>query len=502
MTLRKLLHAAAFFLALGWLAACERVPDDAQVRSAVQATLDAAFAEPVMEIASFSRMGSGPLPSEADGAARKIVYYHARLNMLRDYSFGDWESLNPTSLAQLLGAGEQGIEGIDRNGNEAGDTLLVRGSVGFEEVDDAWQPVVVVPEPVDQPPPADNTGPPAVARSLVDQIMALFEGPPAGTAEAARTIITQELDQAYRQITLRLDRLQRAFVIAGGPPGGEYDLVAGTLAGYGTQRGLRSTAVATDGSVENLQLIRDGSADVALAQNDIAAMAFEGVALFDRAGPDRDLRALASLFPEALHIVVRADSPIRTVDDLRGKRVDLGLPDSGSRLTALAVLAAHGLTPGDLASVADAGPGRAAQALATGEIDAIVSVINAPARLFQRLAARPGIRLVPLAERAITELAGGSDSLIPLTLPVGTYPRQTEAIPTVAVTALLVAREAMPEIEVTAILDTVFEEIDFLAAGSAAGALISRASATTGLSIPLHPAAEAYLAGTQAAAAP
>ncbi|HSK41984.1 MAG TPA: TAXI family TRAP transporter solute-binding subunit, partial [Arenibaculum sp.] len=138
-------------------------------------------------------------------------------------------------------------------------------------------------------------------------------------------------------------------------------------------------------------------------------------------------------------------------------------------------------------------------ALATGEVDAIVSVINAPARLFQRLAARPGIRLVPLEDQAIAELAGRSDSLVPLVLPVGTYPRQAEAIPTVAVTALLVAREAMPEIEVTAILDTVFDEIDFMAAGSAAGALISRSSAAIGLSIPLHPAAEAYFDGTPAA---
>ncbi|QQP91165.1 TAXI family TRAP transporter solute-binding subunit [Skermanella sp. TT6] len=486
--------------ALGFLAACEKVPDEAAVRDALQSALETTFPDPMFEIADFNRVGSGPLPADAGGAERRIVYYNADLRVLRDYSFGDWEALNVSALANLLGATEHGLKGIRRDGNEAGDTVEVSGSVGFERTNGDWRPVVVAQAPVGEAPPLDNTGPPAIARGLVDQIMALFEGPPTDDARQAREIITEELDGAYRQITLRLDRLQRAFIVAGGPEGGEYDLIARTVAASISADGVRASGVATDGSVENLRLIQDGSADVALAQNDIAAMAARGGSLFEGAGPNPELRALASLFPEPVHIVVRADAEIGTVADLRGKRIDLGLPRSGSLLTARSVLEAHGLAPDDFAEVTEMGPSRAVEALVAGNIDALVSVINAPARLFQRLSAERGIRFLPLDRNAIQELAGSDGNLVPLTLPAGTYPRQTEPVPTVAVTALLVSRRDMPDVEVTTLLDTVFKDIDFLAAGSAAGALISRGRAESGLSIPLHPAAEAWLGDGSTAA--
>jgi TRAP transporter TAXI family solute receptor len=496
----RLLRVAAVVLALGATAACEKTPDEAAVRDALQGAVASTFPEPTFEIASFERVGSGPLPAGADGTERKIVYYNADLRLLRDYSFNDWEALNVSALANLLGATEHGLQGIQRDGNAAGDTLRVRGSVGFERTDGDWQPAVVAQSPVSEPPPLDNTGPPAVARGLVDQIMALFEGPPIDDTGKARAIITEELDDAYSQITLRLDRLQRAFVIAGGPQGGEYNLIARTIAASISADGVRSTGIPTDGSVENLRLVRDGSADVVLAQNDIAAMAARGEGLYQDAGADPELRALASLFPEPVHIVVKADGPIRTVADLRGKRINLGLPSSGSVLTARSVLDAHGLGLQDFARVTDMGPARAIEALTAGDIDAVVSVINAPARLFQRLSAQSGIRFLPLDPQAVQTLSQSSGHLVPLTLPAGIYPRQTDPVLTVAVTALLVARRSMPDVEVTTMLDTVFKEIDFVAAGSAAGTLISRGRAESGLSIPLHPAAEAWLGDAPTAA--
>ncbi|WP_119677689.1 TAXI family TRAP transporter solute-binding subunit [Indioceanicola profundi] len=494
---RRLAHLFILLLALIPLSACERTPTEEQVRETVQSQLQGAFPEPVLEIEAFSRLGSSPLPDEPDGTARKIVYYNAQLRLLRDYSFNDWESLNPASLAQILGAAERGVEGIERDGNKAGDQLRVRGSVTFQQAEDGnWQPTVFVPPPLQQPPALDNTGPPAVARGLVDQIMGMFEGPPPGMASEARAIITQELHQAYQQITLRMDRLQRSFVIAGGPAGGEYDLIATTTADFIAAGGLRSTAVATAGSVENLGLLRDGSADVVLVQNDIAAMAAQGAGLFQQAGPFPELRALASLFPEAVHVVVPADSPIQAVGDLRGKRVSVGLPASGSRLTALSVLQAHGLAPEDLGEMAEIGPVEAAEALAAGRIDALIGVIHAPAQLFQQLSARPGIRLVPLDRDAVAAMAGENPSLVPLTLPAGTYPRQAQPVPTMAVTALLATRASMPEVEVRTLLSTMMGEINYVAAGSSAGSAISMHRARTGLSIPLHPAAELFLNGT------
>jgi TRAP-type uncharacterized transport system substrate-binding protein len=101
--------------------------------------------------------------------------------------------------------------------------------------------------------------------------------------------------------------------------------------------------------------------------------------------------------------------------------------------------------------------------------------------VFQRLTGNPGIRVVPLDREAIASLTAEGESLVPLTLPAGTYPLQNEPVPTVAVTALLVARQGMPEIEVTTVLNTVFNKVDFIAAGSAAGALIAQRRAGSGL---------------------
>jgi TRAP transporter TAXI family solute receptor len=173
---------------------------------------------------------------------------------------------------------------------------------------------------------------------------------------------------------------------------------------------------------------------------------------------------------------------------------------SGSVLTARSVLDAYGLGLQDFAQVTDVGPARAVEALTAGDIDAVVSVINAPARLFQRLSAQSGIRFLPLDAPAIRKLSQTSGHLAPLILPAGIYPRQTEPVPTVTVTALLVARRSMPDVEVTTMLGTVFKEIDFVAMGSGAGILISRSRAEGGLSVPLHPAAEAWMGDAPTAA--
>src|SRR5690606_33617833 len=116
------------------LASCSRVAPEEELRDIVQSRVDAVFAEPLLSIASLRRVGSGPLASE-DGRARRVVYYNARLEFLRDYALSDWQSINAASLASLLGAADRGITGIKADGNQAGDILEVRGSISFENND-------------------------------------------------------------------------------------------------------------------------------------------------------------------------------------------------------------------------------------------------------------------------------------------------------------------------------------------------------------------------------
>lgn len=475
------------------LAACSKLADENELRSIVQSRLDAAFQEPILGIKNLRRLGSGPLADE-NGVDRRIVYYNAQLEFLRDYALSDWQSLNAASLAALLGASERGMSGIEADGNQAGDVVTVRGSISFEDRN-GWQPTGFV-APATASVRLDTEA--NAAERLIAQIQGALQGP--GAADAATTqAIVEELDAAHRRIVRRLDRLQRALVIAGGPESGEYQLVARTLASQLTASGVRASATPTEGSLENIGLLERGEADLILVQNDIAAMAYRGQGVFAGQAPRQDLRAVASLFPEPLHIVVRRDSDITSVAHLSGKRIDLGLPDAGTRATALAVLAAYGLKEAHLLNQNQ--PGRsleqAAQALENDEIDAFFAVVNAPARRLQALAAAGNFRLLSLHPEALDALQTMHEAFVPMHLAASTYPGQDTPVATVAVTALLAARAETPAADVRAAISALFEKADFLAAGSAAGALISPHNATRGLTLPTHPEAVPLLSGSR-----
>lgn len=478
-----------FFLLL--LSACSKGPDESVVRAVVVERLQSAFQDPLLEITSMNRMGSAPLSAASDGASRMIVYYNARFELKRDYRFSDWDALNPAALANLLGATERGITGIQSTGNAAGDALLVRGSVTFrEEADGDWKPVLFVPQSPDAVPVQDHAS--ETARELVEPIIERFAVMPPSQAAASHAIIAEELQEAMRQIDLRLDNLQRVLVVAGGQPGGEYAVVAKEIATLGKPVGVRVAATTTEGSVHNAQLLRSHFATIGIVQSDVALMAFQGTGPFARQGPAPHLRALGSLFPEAVQIVVRPDGPT-SVAALRGLKVDLGLIGSGTRSTALAVLEAHGLRESDI-QPSHKGPVEAEQDLIRGEIDAFVTVISAPERQLQRLAANDGIRILSLTPEAVTDVSLKYPGIVPLTLQAGTYPGQDAPVRTVGVAALLVANSSMSNAEVRRVLKGVYTAIDFVAAGSSAGAMISLRQALTGITIPLHPGAEAYFA--------
>jgi len=227
----------------------------------------------------------------------------------------------------------------------------------------------------------------------------------------------------------------------------------------------------------------------------VAAEAVAGRGPFARGGPLTTRRALGSLYPEAVHIVVPADSPIRTVDDLRGKRVDVGAPGSGTRHSAVAVLAAHGLGARDLREASESGGAEAARRLLAGRLDAFFTTIAPPARGLQALAARPGMRLLALSSHSISRLIAENPGLMAMTLPVNTYPGQREPIATVATAALLVGTTDVPDAEVEKVVGFVFARANLVATGSAEGIKVSKGSALRGITIPLHPGASRFVGG-------
>ncbi len=472
------------------LAGCDSAPDEAAVREVLQERLAAALKPPVTDITAFRRLGSGPLPATPDGNARQIVYYNAVLKLSQDVDFASWNGLNATAFATLLGSSERGITGIAPNGNKAGDELRVHGSATFVQRDGTWHAVPWVAPERGVASPENNTGPPSEAKRLLDQVQQML----GGSDRALRsTIVTEELAKAYAQMQLRIDRLDRDLVIAGGPEGGEYAGVAALLASRLATQGLKVRAATTAGSYDNVRMIAQKQADVGLVQSDVAAAAASGTGAFASDGAMSDLRALGSLFPEAIQIVAAPDSTIASVADLKGKRVDIGQPGSGTRANAEAVLAASGVAVSDLAEVKGAGLVGGLRMLAAGEVDAVITTLAAPGYALQQAAAGPGIKLIPIGVQERSILAGAESDLVPITLPPNTYPGQTETVETMAVTALLVGTAAMPDSTVETIMADMFGGIDFIAAGSTAGSLITKATGRTGLTVPLHPAAERYL---------
>jgi TRAP transporter TAXI family solute receptor len=479
------------------LAGCARGPDATDVREALQKQLDDALGGRVLAIESLKRAGGAP---GRDGATR-VVHYNASLKLARDYDFTKWDGHSVTSLANLLGAGSKGVVGIKAEGNRAGDVLGVFGTAAFAGKDGRYALVPSAPAaPSEVPlpaaaaaaavqPRAREVPPPTAAQAAHERLADLFTAPmPRPLTEGERdTILREEFEQAYARARARLDKAAQVSVLASGPSGGAYAELARALEERAARAAVPFEALPTEGSLGNIRLLSDGTAQFALVQNDVARSAHAGRGRFSGA-PRSDMRAVASLFPEVVHLVARADAGIAGIADLRGKRVDLGLPGSGTRNNAAALLDVSGVSAGELASVSDSSLPDAAEALAAGRIDAFFATIHAPAREIAALATRTKLVFVPIGpSRELID-----SGLLPLTLPVLTYAGQTAPVPTLAATALLATRADVAPASVEAMLGLLFARRE--GAATAAVAQVAMARARDGLTIPLHPAAERWLA--------
>ncbi len=497
--LRRLAAIVATGLLFG-LAGCDRQPDALSVREVMQQQIDAALGNGVLQIDAFRRAGSQPL-SDPPG---RLVYFNAQMKLLRDYDFTQWDAHNVATLASLLGAGAKGVFGLNADGNRAGDLIGVYGSAAFAvEPGRRWTLLPSAPPPeladLDQPaaagasvrPQARESPLPTAAELAMQRLESLLDATPANATLSPaqrQAIVTQEIEAAYRTAQARLARAADTLVLAGGPDDGAYAEVAQSLARRASKAGIALEALDSDGSVANIRLLADGLAQFALVQNDVAAAAFAGRGRFGGAAQP-ELRALASLFPEAVQLVVRADSPIRAIADLQGKRVDLGLPGSGSRANALAILSANGISLDALAESSGHGLGEATALLAAGKIDALFTTVHAPAHTLQSLAARLPLRWIDLLPTDALREGG----LVPLRLPARTYARQAEAVQTLAATALMVTLADVPQPRTEQMLGLLFGSAAPPRAEGSAAAQIHRRTAREGVLIPWAAGAEAFL---------
>jgi TRAP transporter TAXI family solute receptor len=468
---------------------CARGADEERLRADVQSTLDRDVQPGLFKIVGLRREGSAPLPKGESGAERVVVYFNTTLELAKDYRSGEWDQLSPSSIAYALGATEKGVFGLKAQ-NQAGDRVRAYGSTVYEQTRGGWTPVVAAPVQTAAAPDFDGTAPPSRSRQLIDRLAAMVNLPPPGVAPQDDEIIAEELSRASENIQRRVERREHIFTIATGPVDGEYAKVGAAVidAVKRLAPGVRLRQRNTEGSIENVRLLAAGEADYGIVQSDVAAAALDAQDVFARTTPVSNLRAVGGLFPEPIHVVVLEDSPIYTVTDLRGRRVNIGTPASGTRYDAVAVLSAAGIRVEDLREAREGTLPSAIAQLQRGNLDALFLTASAPARPLQRLASQTKFRLLPIAGAVMDRLALARPGVVGLTLAPNTYPGLKEPVRTAGSAALLVTTTDAPDIEVERLADLVFTRMPQQGAGTE-GLRILPDHELRGVTIPLHPGA-------------
>ena len=248
----------------------------------------------------------------------------------------------------------------------------------------------------------------------------------------------------------------------------------------------------SSGSKDNIESLARKSIEIGLAQADIAYGAYTGAANFGFDDAYACLRVLSNLYPEYLQIVVRQESDIFQLDDLRGLSIALDDPGSGTLLTARLVLRAAGLLESDFEPVY-LKPELAAQAFADGELDALIMVIGAPARLISQLATTVPLRLLPISAEIATEVSTAHPYLLRDRLPDNVYPGVAGA-ETLTVAAQLLVHADLDEALVYRLSKILWQPSTYTRmARIRTGLYLGTENSLKGLGLPLHPGALRYL---------
>jgi uncharacterized protein len=253
--------------------------------------------------------------------------------------------------------------------------------------------------------------------------------------------------------------------------------------------GLIAVAQATQGSVENLRMVASDQIESGIAQSDVVGWGFTGTGVFADEGPVKKLRAIASLFPESIHVVVRATGSIQSLADLKGRRISLGQTGSGTLADARIVLRASGLGEQDL-SVEYLRSGTAASYLSDGSLEGFFLIGGVPIPAVRALAATTPIRLVPITDTVLSKMRehGAYDRSV---IPADTYPGVGTATSTVGFHALWVVSADATDDLIYAITKALWSEATqrLLDAHDPIGKNVRLEHALDGLTMPLHPGA-------------
>lgn len=286
------------------------------------------------------------------------------------------------------------------------------------------------------------------------------------------------------------DKLTTKFVTVGtGGASGPYNIIGTALTDhYAKLFGVNAKTQTTGASVENLNLLAQKKLEMAFVMSDALSDAVNGQNSFNTKVDS--VSQVASLYPNYVQIVASGASGIKSIEDLRGKRVAVGAQGSGVEVATRALLEGFGITYNDI-KVDYLGYAEAADSLKSGKLDAAFLTSGLPNSSLMELEQGFDLQIVSVPSDKLSEIAKTKTFFIPMDIPAGTY-NNDAAVPTAAILNALVVRSDMSDDDVYKLTKAFFENLDSLKNAHQAAADISVENAQNGLVAPLHPGAKRY----------
>lgn len=298
--------------------------------------------------------------------------------------------------------------------------------------------------------------------------------------------------QGEKGATEGLDRSKHFITVATGPTSGLYYPIGGAFASLlKNQLGYQTSAQATGASAENLTLILERRAEIAIAMSDVVAQAYDGFGAYEGKKPATELRALMNLYPNFVQLVTTERTGIKKFTDLKGKRVGVGAPNSGVEVNARMMYEAHGMSYSD-SRVDYLNYGEAIGQLKNNLVDAVFVTSGVPNATIMELGTTHQIVIVPIEGEPLDALMAKYPFFVKEVIAADAYGTKTD-VNTTAVNNILVLHKDMDAEVVYDMTKGIFENIeDIQASHSTAKENISLENAKKGVGIPFHEGAERY----------
>ncbi len=259
------------------------------------------------------------------------------------------------------------------------------------------------------------------------------------------------------------------------------------------EHNIRCSVESTGGSVYNTRTIRQGELDFGVVQSDVQAAGLAGTGAFEEDGAYEDLRSLFSIHPEPMHLMVRADAGIESVEDLRGKKVNIANPGSGTRVLAETLLQYYGIETTEFAVAAELKSSEQSAALCDGNIDATIWAAGLPNGSSQEATSTCDVNILTLQGPEIDTLLSENPAYAAATIPGGMYPGNDDDIVSWGPLATIITTADTPDEVVYAVVSGVFDNFeDFKRLHPAFARLETADMIANGLPAELHPGAVQY----------